>query len=122
MKRSDDYLMRREHLKNLTDEELHVQFWELTGQLTDPLLLLGRENTSPSIERSVLLRMGFSSLESAALVKHCLEYGLLGHGAGHVVFRMSRVWSQSLREAGLKLISGEGWEEAKALFEGGRKG
>jgi D-ornithine 4,5-aminomutase subunit alpha len=122
MKRNDDYLLRREHLKNLTDEELHARFWELAGQLTEPLLLMGRENTTPSIERSVLLRMGFSSLESTVLVKICLEQGLLGHGAGHVVFRMSRAWSLGLREAGLKLVSGLGWEEAKALFDGGRKG
>ena len=37
---------------------------QLTGQLVDPLLELAKENTSPAIERSVLLRMGFSSLEA----------------------------------------------------------
>ncbi len=120
MKRTDDFESRREHLKGLSDEQLKERFWELARQLTDPLLSMGKEYTSPSIERSVLLRMGFSSLEAAALVKGCLEQGLLGHGAGHVVYKMSRSWGLPIRETGLKLLAGEHWEEAQAAFEGGR--
>ncbi len=120
MKRSDDYPSRREHLAGLSDGELHERFWALAKELTDPLLRMGREYTSPSIERSVLLRMGFSSVEAMALGKLCLEHGLLGHGAGHVVYRMGLHWSLPVREAGLKLLSQEAWDEAGELFRGGK--
>ena len=119
MKRIDDFEQRREGLKNMSDEELQARFWSLAKQLTDPLLQMGREYTTPSIERSVLLRMGFSSLEAKALVNTCLEKGLLGHGAGHVVLKMSKVWETDLRNAGCRLIRGEGWVEAAGLFLGG---
>ena len=62
MKRADDFEVRRKHIAELTDEELYQRFWELTDQVVDPLLELGRKNTTPSVERSVLLRMGVSSL------------------------------------------------------------
>ena len=65
MKREDDFEVRRQHIANLTDEELYARFWELTDQVVDPLLELGRKNTTPSVERSVLLRMGVSSLDWA---------------------------------------------------------
>ena len=120
MKRNDDYSLRRGHLSGLSDEELRERFWSLAKELTDPLLRMGREYTSPSIERSVLLRMGFSSQEAAALVNLCLEHGLLGHGAGHVVHRMSLLWSLPLRDAGMSLLSGEGWDEAVGAFKGGQ--
>ena len=110
MKRPDDFKERREHLKALDDEALHARFWELAQQLTDPLLQMGREYTSPAIERSVLLRMGFSSIEAKALVDACLERDLLGHGAGHVVYKASQKTGLDIREAGLALIRGEGWE------------
>ena len=55
MKRADDFEQRRQHIANLSDEELYNKFWDLTAQVVDPLLELGRKNTTPSIERSVLL-------------------------------------------------------------------
>ena len=110
MKRSDDFDVRREGLMGLEDAELHARFWELAERLTTPLIDMGRQYTSPSIERSVLLRMGFSSLEAKELVNICLEKGLLGHGAGHVVYKASRQSGQSIREAGILLIKGQGWE------------
>jgi len=116
MKRPDDFAQRSSHLKALTDEQLHARFWELARQLTDPMLQMGREYTSPSIERSVLLRMGFSSLEAKALVDRCLEQGLLAHGAGHVVFKMSRAWGTGIRETGLKLLTLEDWAEVNKNF------
>ena len=61
MKRADDFEQRRQHIAHLTDEELYDKFWELTAQVVDPLLELGRKNTTPSVERAVLLRMGVSS-------------------------------------------------------------
>lgn len=110
MKRQDDFASRRAHLKGLSDEALHERFWALAGELTKPLLDMGRSYTSPSIERSVLLRMGFSSAEAKAIVDGCLERELLGHGAGHVVYKASQVSGKSIREAGLALIAGEGWD------------
>lgn len=116
MKRNDDYAARAARLQGLSDEALHARFWELAKALTDPLLQMGREYTSPSIERSVLLRMGFSSLEAKALVDRCLEQGLLAHGAGHVVFKMSRAWGTGIRETGLKLLTLEDWAEVNKNF------
>ena len=69
MKRADDYAQRRAHLANLSDEELYNKFWNLAEEIVDPLLELGRKNTTPSVERSILLRMGFSSLEVKPIVE-----------------------------------------------------
>ena len=119
MKRADDFEERRKHIADLSDEELYNRFWELTAQVVDPLLELGYKNTTPSVERSVLLRMGFSSLEVKAIVNGCMERNLLQHGAGNVVYRLSQAKGLPLREAGVKLANGELWDEAAALFEGG---
>ncbi|MDD4080756.1 MAG: ornithine aminomutase subunit alpha [Eubacteriales bacterium] len=116
MKRADDFDTRREHLQGLSDRALHERFWSLAERLTNPLLEMGRFYTSPSIERSVLLRMGFSSIEAKALVDACLEKGLLGHGAGHVVYKAGQQSGKSVREAGLALIRGEGWEGLDSSF------
>ena len=51
MERKDDFAGRRKHLAGLSDEELCRRFWELTALVVDPLLELGRKNTTPSIER-----------------------------------------------------------------------
>ena len=119
MKRQDDFESRRAHLKGMSDEELKNYFWQLAQQVVDPLLELGQKNTSPAIERSVLLRMGFSSLEVKAIVNGCMERNLLQHGAGNVVYRLSHTKGLPLRETGVKLANGELWDEAAALFEGG---
>lgn len=116
MKRPDDFETRRAHLKDLDDQALYERFWDLAKQLTDPMLQMGRTHTSPSIERSVLMRMGFSSLEAKGIVEGCLNESLLGHGAGHVVLKMSRRWNKPLRETGLALLTGEHWQEARAAF------
>ncbi|NLI54439.1 MAG: ornithine aminomutase [Clostridiales bacterium] len=118
VKREDDYQKRRAHLASLSDEELRARFWALTGRLVDPMLALAKENTTPAIERSVLLRMGFSSLEAKALVDGCMERCLLGHGAGHVVYRYARHEGLPIREAGLALMSPEKMDEAARLFGG----
>ena len=122
MKREDTYAERREHLRNLSEAQLEERFWDLVGQLVDPLLQLGRENTTPAIERSVLLRMGFSSLEARDIVNGCLERGLLGHGAGNVVYRLAKAENLEIRPAGLSLIAGENWDKAVALFAQGMTG
>ncbi|MDR2097556.1 MAG: ornithine aminomutase subunit alpha [Spirochaetaceae bacterium] len=117
MQRHDDFNERRKKFAGFSDEDLYKYFWELTEKVVDPLLELGRVNTSPSIERSVLLRMGFSSPESKAIVSGCIDRGLMGKGAGHVVYKLSRARNIPVKEAGALLARGEGWDEAAALFK-----
>ncbi len=121
MKRQDDFAQRRKHIADLSDQELYDRFWELTAQVVDPLLELGRKNTTPSVERAVLLRMGISSLDTQKIVEGCMDRGLMGHGAGHVVYKVSKEKGVSIREAGEMLAKGEGWDEAVALFKKGGK-
>lgn len=108
---------RRQHLAHLTDEELYERFWELAGKIVDPLVEAGKIYTSPAIERSVLLRMGFSSLEAQAIVTGAIERQLLPHGAGHLVWRLSEALGQGIRETGLDLVEGRHWDVAVKLFE-----
>ncbi len=116
MRREDDFEQRRQHIADLTDEELYNRFWELTEQVVAPLLELGRKNTTPSVERAVLLRMGVSSLDTQKIVEGCMDRGLMGHGAGHVVYKVSKAKDISIREASEKLAQGEFWDDAVALF------
>jgi len=116
MKRADDYAVRREHLKNLSDDELKQRFWELAEKIVEPMLGLGYKNTTPAIERSILLRMGFSSLEVKPIVEGVMKKGLMGKGAGNVVWRLSKKLGISVREAGIALSEGKYWEEVDKLF------
>ncbi|MFA9423489.1 MAG: ornithine aminomutase subunit alpha [Sedimentibacter sp.] len=116
MKRADDFQQRRAHLANLSDEELYDKFWNLAEQVVDPLLELGKKNTTPSVERSVLLRMGFSSLEVKPIVEGVMNKGLMGKGAGNVVWRLSKHLGVSVREAGVELANGRHWDDVESLF------
>ncbi len=116
MARQDDFLTRRKHLESLTDEELYERFWQLANQLVDPLLEAGKIYTTPAIERSILLRMGFSSVEAKPLVEGMIEHELIQHGAGHLVWRLGQELGIDYREAGQKLLAGEGWTKLQALF------
>ena len=118
-KRADDLNERRAHLAKLSDQELYERFWSLASDIVDPLLELGRKNTSPAIERSVLLRMGFSSIEAKAIVDGVIDRGLMGKGAGHVVYKLAKAKNISVREAGVALADGKMWQEAADLFKGG---
>jgi D-ornithine 4,5-aminomutase subunit alpha len=109
--RPDDFATRREHLRELSDEALHAYFWDLVERITEPLVAEARTHTTPSIERSVLLRMGFSSLESKALVARMQAQGMLGHGAGRLVLELARAEGIEVREAGQGLLAGRHWEE-----------
>ena len=100
MKRADDFAERRKHIANLTDQDLYDRFWALTEQVVAPLLELGRRNTTPSVERAVLLRMGISSLETQKIVEGCMDHSLMSHGAGHVVYKLSREKNLSIPETG----------------------
>lgn len=121
MKRQDDFEQRRKHIAALSDQELYDRFWELTAQVVDPLLELGRKNTTPSVERAVLLRMGISSLDTQKIVEGCMDRGLMGHGAGHVVYKLAEARNVPIRQAAELLAGGEGWDEAAALFGKGGK-
>ena len=118
MAREDTYLERRGHLACLSDEELEARFWDLSRRIVDPLVELARTHTSPSIERSVLMRMGFDSPSCAAIVAGCEKRGLLGRGAGHVVLRCAREWGCEPRAAGARIAAGEGWETAEKEWGG----
>jgi D-ornithine 4,5-aminomutase subunit alpha len=115
MERKDDYLERRKHLADLSNQELKDRFWELAFKLTEPMAELAKDHTSPSIERSVLLRMGFNSIECKEIVQKILEAGLLPKGAGHVVLKLSKKLGISIEEAGQAIIKGE---PLTALFSG----
>lgn len=119
MKRADDFQERRKHLANLSEDELEKRFWELAGKLVDPLVELAEKNTSPSIERSILLRMGFSSVEAKAIVDGAIDRGIVGKGAGHIVYRLAKDHNMEIREAGLKLVEGQLWDEVVSIFKGG---
>ena len=66
--------------EQLTDEQLEARFWTLAGEIVEPLVELARTHTSPSIERSVLMRMGLDSRTCMAVVSECETRGLLGPG------------------------------------------
>ncbi|MBC8587005.1 ornithine aminomutase subunit alpha [Paratissierella segnis] len=119
MSREDDFDIRRQHLKNLSEEELESRFWELAGKIVDPIIELAEKHTTPSIERSVLLRMGFSSPESTAIVENAIDRGLIGKGAGHIVYKLAKAKNIDYRDAGLSLVDGDSWDEVVSLFKGG---
>lgn len=99
------YDRRREELKALTDEQLKAHFWELCNRVVDPLIELSRTHTSPSIERSVLLRMGIDSLSSQGVVERIYQVGLLGKGAGHVLLKLAEQRGTDVREAAAAILA-----------------
>lgn len=109
--RSDDFASRRTRLRQLSDEQLRARFWTLVEQIAAPLIDEARTYTTPSIERSVLLRMGFSSIEAKALVGRLHERQLLGHGAGRLVLELAKRKGISVRQAGAALLDGRYWED-----------
>ncbi|MBI5441753.1 MAG: ornithine aminomutase subunit alpha [Deltaproteobacteria bacterium] len=111
---------RREALAKLTDEELKARFWELTNRVVEPIVDLARSHTSPSIERSVLLRMGVDSVSSQGVVKRILDAGLLGKGAGHVVLKVSRKTGTDVRAAAQAILDDR--TVLDGLFEAGSEG
>ena len=121
MAREDTFGIQREHLAGLTDARLEERFWELGAQVVDPLVELARHHTSPSIERSVLMRMGIDSLTCMAVVAECEKRGLLGHGAGHVVLVCMQTWKCDAPEAARRLAGGEGWDTVVAERWGGAR-
>jgi len=109
--RADDFNTRRARVRALSDQELHAYFWSLADKLVAPLIAEARTHTSPSIERSVLLRMGFSSVEAKTLIDRLGERRLLAHGAGRQLLELAKAKEISVREAGSALLAGRYWEE-----------
>ncbi len=116
MKRIDDYKDRNQHLRDLSDEQLKQYFWKLTEQVVDPLIDLAKTHTSPAIERSILMRMGFSSLEAKEIVQKVIENNLITKGAGHIVYKYSLLTNKTVRDAGLSLLNNQGWDEVIQSF------
>jgi D-ornithine 4,5-aminomutase subunit alpha len=118
MVREDTFDHAHKHLAGLSDTELEARFWTLAKQVADPLVELARTHTSPSIERSVLMRMGLDSLTCQAIVSECEKRALLGHGAGQVVLVCMKTWGCDAPEAGRRLAAGEGWDVVEAKWGG----
>lgn len=120
--REDNFEERRKHLQDLSDEKLKERFWNLAEEIVDPLIETAETHTSQSIERSVLLRMGFNSLDAKAIVKKVAESDLLGKGAGHVLLKLAEKEDMEVKEAGLAIVDGKFVkEDLKELFNGGEK-
>jgi len=119
LERPDDFESRRVHLRSMSDEALHAHFWDLVDRIVAPLIEEARTHTSPAIERSVLLRMGFSSIESRQLVDQMHNHGLLGHGAGQLVLQLAKSKGMTIRETGKALLQGECWQELEPVISGG---
>jgi D-ornithine 4,5-aminomutase subunit alpha len=109
--RPDDFEARRERLRGLSDEELHARFWGLVERIVAPLVEEARTHTTPALERSVLLRMGFTGAEAKALAEGVARRGLLGRGAGRLLLELARRRGESVREVAEALLAGRLWEE-----------
>jgi D-ornithine 4,5-aminomutase subunit alpha len=120
MVRPDTFSEARAHLAGLSDAQLEARFWELSRKCVAPLVELARTHTSPSIERSVLMRMGVDSRTCMAVVAECERRGLLGHGAGHAVLVCMRAWGCDAPAAAARLAADEGWDLAEAAFGGAK--
>jgi D-ornithine 4,5-aminomutase subunit alpha len=114
MQRNDNYADHRDRLAAMSDDQLHRHFWQLVDRIIQPLIEEAKTHTSPAIERSVLLRMGFSSLEAKALVNKMIEKRVLGHGAGKLLLDLAVKRRLTVREAGLGLLQDRYWEEVTA--------
>lgn len=109
--RPDDFESRREHLRELSDDQLHARFWDLVHQIVAPLIEEAQTHTTPSIERSVLLRMGLSSIEAKGLVDGFAARGLLGHGTGRLLLELAKAKGITVREAAQALLDGRYWQD-----------
>jgi D-ornithine 4,5-aminomutase subunit alpha len=109
--RPDDFATRRAHLRGLSDAELQARFWTLAERLVAPLVEEARTHTTPAIERSVLLRMGFTGAEAKTLVDGIARRGRLGEGAGRLLLELARRRGAAVREVGEALLAGRLWEE-----------
>lgn len=103
---------RIQALEALSDEELHQHFWSLANQMVQPLVGYAANQTTPSIERSVLLRMGFNSLQAQAFVDKCIKEGSLGKGAGAILMQVAARRGIHYTEAYELLLGLDNWQRA----------
>lgn len=117
---SDDrvqaFQARQAELAKLSDEELKARFWEVINDLMEPVAELARTHTSPSIERSVLMRMGIDSVSTHPVVDAIHDKGLLGKGAGHVLLKLMRKRDLEIKDAAQLIIDDP--SVLDGLFEG----
>jgi len=109
---------RKQQLESLSDEELNTLFWRRADQIVDPLAKLAENHTSPSIERSVLLRMGFNSLEAKEIVQGIFDLDLLGKGAGNILLTLSKELDKDYLQVGKEMIEGKHWKTVEKIFKG----
>jgi len=114
----EKFLLEKAKLEKLSDEQLNELFWEKAAQVVDPLISLAQENTSPSIERSILLRMGFNSLEAKTIVEGIFERDLLGKGAGNILLTMSKQAKKDYLSYGREMVEGKHWDELEKSYKG----
>jgi D-ornithine 4,5-aminomutase subunit alpha len=112
--RNARYEQRRAELKTMSDEQLKTRFWQLCDKVAEPMVELSKTHTSPSIERSVLMRMGIDSITAAGVVAKVVDAGLLGKGAGHAVLKVSQKMKTDIRGAAKRIV--ENPEILKGLF------
>ena len=98
---------RQAELHQMSDAELKARFWELCNQVVEPIVGLAKTHTSPSIERSVLLRMGIDSVSSHGVVDRIYRAGLLSKGAGHVLLRVAEKNGTDVRAAAAAILENE---------------
>ena len=114
--RVERYEALRTELADLDDAALKERFWQLCEEVMTPVVDLARTHTTPSIERSVLLRMGIDSVTTHAVVEYVFAAGLGGQGAGHAVLRGRRRDGIGLRDAAARIA--EDPKALDALFDG----
>lgn len=107
----NNYEVRLEELSQLSDEELYLRFWHLAERLVEPLVDYARTHTTPSIERSVLMRMGFTSLEAQPFVQKSIEQGMIGKGCGAILLEYAQKHSTSIRQAYTALMETGRWDD-----------
>ena len=108
---------RRKKYQEMSDEELKDHFWALCNEIVAPIVDLARTHTSPSIERSVLLRMGIDSLTAHGVVDRVYQAGLLGKGAGHVLLRLAEKQGTDVKAAAEAILADK--DVLEGLFSSG---
>ena len=98
-------------MASLTEEQIYFVF------CCALILYLPQKSLSAT---EMCIRDSVSSLDTQKIVEGCMDRGLMGHGTGHVVYKISKEKGISIREASEKLAQGEYWDDAVALFAGGK--
>lgn len=112
--RIEKFEKRRAELRKMSDEQLKQIFWKLCDKVVEPMVEASRTHTSPSIERSVLARMGIDSITARSVVDACVEHRVLGKGAGHCVLKVSQKFKIDIRAAAQRIVQEP--ELLKSLF------